>query len=304
MLKIAFHPCYEHPLKKGHRFPMEKYDLIPKQLLHEGTCDFENFFIPKKAKKEDLIGAHTITYINRLIDLSLSKDEIRQSGFPLSKEIIDRELIITQGTIDASVFALEYGIAMNVAGGTHHAYSFRPDPFCYLNDQAVAATYLLKHKLAEKVLIIDLDVHQGNGTAEIFKNNPNVFTFSIHGQHNYPFEKETSNLDIGLENETGDDDYLNILKNTLPKLIKEQKPDFVFYQSGVDILVTDKLGKLSCTIEGCKERDRFVLDTFFNLQIPIVCCMGGGYSSNLKTIVEAHCNTYRIAQQLITNLYS
>lgn len=301
MLKIAFHPCYEHPLKKGHRFPMEKYDLIPKQLLHEGTCDFDNFFIPQKALTQDLIGAHTKEYINRLIHLKLSKDEIRQSGFPLSKEIIDRELTITQGTIEASIFALQHKIAMNIAGGTHHAYSNKPDPFCYLNDQAVAASYLLKHNLVNKVLIIDLDVHQGNGTAEIFKNNSKVFTFSIHGANNYPFEKEISDLDIPLENNCGDQIYLNTLKNILPQLIKQQMPDFVFYQSGVDILETDKLGKLACSVKGCKERDLFVLKTFFDLNIPVVCCMGGGYSKDIKTIVEAHCNTFRIAQDLILN---
>jgi len=285
MLKIAFHPCYEHRLKKGHRFPMEKYDLIPKQLLHEGTCDFENFFKPKKALKKNIIGAHTETYVNRLLNLELTKSEIRESGFPLSKQIIDRALIINQGTIDACKYALDFGIAMNVAGGTHHAFSYKPDPFCYLNDQAVAATYLLKNRVAKKILIVDLDVHQGNGTAEIFRNNPNVFTFSMHGKYNYPFDKETSDLDIGLENETGDTEYLNILKNVLPKLIKEQKPDFVFYQSGVDILATDKLGKLSCTLNGCKKRDEFVLKTLFNLQIPVV--------------LEAHCNTFRIANDLV-----
>jgi len=301
LLKIAFHPCYEHPLRQGHRFPMEKYDLIPKQLLHEGTCDFENFFIPQKANKEDLIGAHTKDYIDRLLNLQLTKAEIRESGFPLSKEIIDRALRISQGTITASTYAIKYGIAMNVAGGTHHAYSNKPDPFCYINDQAVAANYLLKSKLAKKVLIIDLDVHQGNGTAEIFKNNNNVFTFSIHAKHNYPFTKEISDLDIELEDNTEDVEYLNTLKQILPKIIKEQQPDFAFYQCGVDILATDKLGKLACTLKGCKERDLFVLTTLFKKQIPVVCCMGGGYSKELKTIVEAHCNTFRIANELLTH---
>ncbi|MGY5351468.1 histone deacetylase family protein [Wenyingzhuangia sp. IMCC45533] len=299
MLKIAYHPCYEHPLKKGHRFPMEKYDLIPKQLLHEGTCDFENFFKPEKAQKNDLIGAHTQTYVDRLLKLALTKDEIRQSGFPLSKKIVDRELIITQGTIDASNYALKHGISMNVAGGTHHAYSNRPEPFCYLNDQAVAAHYLLKHKLAKKILILDLDVHQGNGTAEIFKDESNVYTFSMHGKDNYPFVKETSDLDIELETDTTDFKYLSLLKEILPKILQREQPDFVFYQSGVDILETDKLGKLSCTIDGCKQRDLFVLQTLFKQSIPIVCCMGGGYSKDIKVIIEAHCNTFRIAQNLM-----
>lgn len=301
MLKIAYHPCYEHPLKKGHRFPMEKYDLIPRQLLYEGTCDFDNFFKPKKVKPKNLIGAHTKEYIDRLLNLQLTKDEIRNSGFPLSKEIVDRELTITQGTIEASTFALKHGIAMNVAGGTHHAYSNKPEPFCYLNDQAVAADYLLKNNLAKKIVIIDLDVHQGNGTAEIFKNNADVYTFSMHGKHNYPFTKENSDWDIALENGTNDTTYLNILKGALPKLLKEQQPDFVFYQCGVDILETDKLGKLNCTIDGCKERDIMVLESVFNLSIPTVCSMGGGYSKEIKHIIEAHCNTYRIAVDLLSN---
>ncbi|MGY5354301.1 histone deacetylase family protein [Wenyingzhuangia sp. IMCC45467] len=301
MLKIAFHPCYEHPLKKGHRFPMEKYDLIPRQLLHEGTCTIENFFTPQKASTEDLIGAHTKDYITRLLNLDLTKDEIRNSGFPLSQQIIDRELIITQGTIEASKFALTHGIAMNVAGGTHHAYSNQPDPFCYLNDQAVAAHFLLKHQLASQILIVDLDVHQGNGTAEIFKNNSNVFTFSMHGKNNYPFTKETSDLDIALENNTSDEEYLNILKTTLPNLITQLQPDAVFYQSGVDILATDKLGKLNCTLNGCKERDQFVLETFYHLKTPVICSMGGGYSTDIKLIVNAHCNTFRIATDLLLN---
>ena len=299
MLKIAFHPCYEHPLKEGHRFPMEKYDLIPKQLLHEGTCDFENFFTPTKAKSKDIIGAHTEEYLNRFLNLDLTKKEIRASGFPLSKQIVDRELFITQGTIDASLYALDYGIAMNIAGGTHHAYSYQPEAFCYINDQAVAADYLIKHQKAKRILIVDLDVHQGDGTAEIFQNRPEIFTFSMHGEKNFPFRKEKSDLDIGLDTDTGDTKYLSILKETLPKLINDFKPDFAFYQCGVDILESDKLGKLACSLEGCKERDRFVLETLFNNNIPVVCSMGGGYSKDIKLIIEAHCNTFRIAKELV-----
>lgn len=299
MLKIAFHPCYEHPLRQGHRFPMEKYDLLPRQLLHEGICIPDNFFEPAKVKREDLIRVHTEDYVDRLLRLEISKKEERATGFPLSQALIDRELIIIQGTIDASRFALEHGVAMNIAGGTHHAFSNRGEAFCLLNDQAVAASYLIAKGFAKKVLIIDLDVHQGNGTAEIFKNTNEVFTFSMHGKSNYPFRKEVSDLDIPLENNTDDELYLSILKETLPSLITYQQPDFLFYQCGVDILASDKLGRLGCTIEGCKERDRFVLELAKKHRLPIVCSMGGGYSPDIKTIITAHANTYRLAQELL-----
>ncbi len=300
MLKIAYHPCYEHPLKKGHRFPMEKYDLLPKQLLHEGTCNSNNFFKPSKVSVDNLLRVHTEIYVDKLLNLKLSKSEIRITGFPLSQALVNRELIITQGTIDASLFALNQGIAMNIAGGTHHAFSNRGEAFCLLNDQAIGAAYLLSQKLAKKILIVDLDVHQGNGTAEIFKNNNSVFTFSMHGEKNYPFKKESSDLDIALPSNTKDAEYLSILKKTLPILIKQQQPDFIYYLCGVDILDTDKLGKLSCTLKGCAERDRFVLQLCKDYDIPVMCSMGGGYSPNIKTILEAHSNTFRLANDLFT----
>lgn len=298
MLKIAFHSCYEHPLKEGHRFPMEKYDLLHKQLLHEGTCTMANFFEPNKAAVSHLLKAHSSSYVNRLLNLDISRKEERATGFPLSQSLIDRELIITQGTIDACHYATKFGMAMNIAGGTHHAFSGRGEAFCLLNDQAIAASYLLNAGLANRILIIDLDVHQGNGTAEIFKNISQVFTFSMHGASNYPFQKEKSDLDIPLENGTKDELYLSILKETLPKLIETQKPNFLFYQCGVDILASDKLGKLDCSIKGCMERDRFVLEIARKQKLPLVCCMGGGYSPDVKTIIDAHANTYRLAQDI------
>jgi acetoin utilization deacetylase AcuC-like enzyme len=198
----------------------------------------------------------------------------------------------------ASEFALKNGIAMNIAGGTHHAFSNRGEAFCMLNDQAIGAKYLQNKGLVKKILIVDLDVHQGNGTAEIFKNDDTVFTFSMHGKSNYPFVKEQSDLDIALENDTKDAAYLSILKDTLPKLINQEKPDFIYYLCGVDVLETDKLGKISVTIEGCKERDRFVLQTCFDSKIPVMCSMGGGYSKDVNIIVNAHANTFRQAQEI------
>lgn len=298
MLKIAYHPIYKHPLPEGHRFPMEKYELLPRQLLHEGTCSEENFFEPEFPTDKYILKAHDTDYFERLRDLKLSTREIRKSGFPLSEALVKREMIIVDGTMKAVHYSLEYGIAFNIAGGTHHAYSNRAEAFCLLNDQAIAARYLQHKNLAEKILIVDLDVHQGNGTAEIFQDDPSVFTFSMHGKGNYPFKKEKSDLDIEVPDGSGDIEYLKLLKQTLPDLIEKQKPDFIFYLSGVDILETDKLGRLSCTVNGCKERDRFVLQTCYDLNIPVQCSMGGGYSKEIKVIIEAHANTYRLAKEI------
>ena len=298
MLKIANHPIYKHPLPSGHRFPMEKYDLLPKQLMHEGTCSKENFFEPELPDISFILAVHGEEYVSNLLDLSIEKRAARKIGFPLSKELIQRELIIADGTMKGCDFALEHGIAMNIAGGTHHAYTNHGEAFCILNDQAVAARYLQKKRGIKKILIVDLDVHQGNGTAEIFEHDASVFTFSMHGKNNYPFRKETSDLDIELADHTEDQEYLETLKQILPKLIKIEKPEFIFYLSGVDILSTDKLGKLGCTIEGCKQRDRYVLQTCHDINIPVQVSMGGGYSPDIKIILDAHANTFRLAQKI------
>jgi acetoin utilization deacetylase AcuC-like enzyme len=298
MLKIAYDPIYAHPLPPGHRFPMLKYELIPAQLLYEGVISEENLFSPGKADEETILLTHDKTYWEQLRDLTLPPKEQRRTGFPLSPQLIEREVRIAQGTIDDCRYALEYGIAFNVAGGTHHAGSNWGEGFCMLNDQAIASNYLLHNSICKSILIIDLDVHQGNGTAEIFENEPRVFTFSMHGDKNFPFRKERSDLDIPLDDGIGDDEYLSILKNTLPGLIDRHQPDFIFYLSGVDILASDKLGKLSLTKEGCKQRDRFALEQCKLRQIPVQVSMGGGYSPDIKDIVEAHCNTYRVANDL------
>ena len=298
MLKVAYHPIYKHNLPEGHRFPMEKYDLLPQQLLYEGTCKEENFFKPEIPNNKYFFMVHDPEYVSDLMNITLNQKAARKIGFPLNEDLIAREMIIADGTIKASEFALKYGIAMNIAGGTHHAFTNKGEGFCMLNDQAIGARYLQKKELANKILIVDLDVHQGNGTAEIFQNDPTVFTFSMHGKSNYPFHKERSDLDIPLDNGTEDELYLSILKETLPKLIKKQQPDFIYYLCGVDVINTDKLGKLSLTIEGCKERDRFVLQICKNYNIPVMCSMGGGYTPDIKVIIDAHANTFRLAQEI------
>ncbi len=298
MLKVAFHPIYKHPLPEGHRFPMEKYDLLPKQLLHEGTCEEENFFQPEVSEENEqyIRSVHTSDYLDELYSLTIEPRKARKIGFPLSAELVERERIITYGTIKACQFALEHGVAMNIAGGTHHAYTDHGEAFCMLNDQAIGAQYLLQNKLAKQILVVDLDVHQGNGTAEIFQYDDRVFTFSMHGKSNYPFKKEVSDLDLPMENDCDDEHYLMALRNTLPGLIEKVKPDFIFFLSGVDILSTDKLGKLGCTVAGCKQRDEFVFEQCLKYEIPVEVSMGGGYSKDIKTIINAHANTYRTAQ--------
>ncbi|TMM29866.1 histone deacetylase [Polaribacter aestuariivivens] len=298
MLKIAYHPIYKHELPEGHRFPMEKYDLLPQQLLYEGTCKKENFFEPEIPNNKHFFTVHDPEYFFDLLNITLSQKAARKIGFPLSEVLVEREMVIADGTMKASEFAIKNGISMNIAGGTHHAFSNRGEAFCMLNDQAIGAKYLQNKGLANKILIVDLDVHQGNGTAEIFKNDTSVFTFSMHGKSNYPFIKEKSDLDIPLENNTNDSEYLDTLKSTLPKLINQEKPDFIYYLCGVDVIETDKLGKLGLTVEGCKKRDQFVLQTCFDLKIPVMCSMGGGYSPDINMIVNAHANTFRLAQEI------
>jgi acetoin utilization deacetylase AcuC-like enzyme len=298
ILKIAFDEIYAHPLPEGHRFPMIKYELIPGQLLYEGSITRHNLFAPLPCPDEVILWTHTDEYLRKLKDQSLTAKEQRHIGFPQSPGLTQRELVITQGTIDCCRYAMENEIAMNVAGGTHHAFANRGEGFCLLNDFAVAANYLLKMNLARQIIIIDLDVHQGNGTASIFQHEPRVFTFSMHGRHNYPFHKEVSDLDIPLEDGTGETTYLGLLKDTLPGLLDKVKPDLAFFLSGVDILNTDKFGKLDISVRGCRERDEFVFTLLRARSIPCVVSMGGGYSPDIRTITEAHCNTFRAAKDV------
>jgi acetoin utilization deacetylase AcuC-like enzyme len=297
-LMIAYDSNYAHPLPEGHRFPMLKYELIPEQLLYEGTIHSNNLFSPEPCSDEIVLLTHTADYLKKLKAQTLSAKEQRHIGFPQSPELTRRESIITQGTIDCCHFAFSAGIALNVAGGTHHAFADRGEGFCLLNDFAVASNYLLTNKLVSKVLIIDLDVHQGNGTAKIFEKEDRVFTFSMHGRNNYPFHKEKSDLDVELEDGINDETYLHLLIKTLPELLQSVKPDIAFFLSGVDILSTDKFGKLKLTVQGCSKRDEFVFSELKKNKIPCVVAMGGGYSPQVRTIVEAHCNTFRLAKKI------
>jgi acetoin utilization deacetylase AcuC-like enzyme len=277
---------------------MDKYELLPQQLVHEGTITEENFFQPEPLGDEQILLTHTAEYLNKLNNNSLSRKEQRAIGFPIRPELISRGKHIANGTLQCARYAMQHGVAMNIAGGTHHAYADRGEGFCIFNDFAITANVLLSEGTVKQLLIVDLDVHQGNGTAKIFENDPRVFTFSMHGAKNYPLRKEKSNLDIGVDDGIEDADYLALLKAHLPRLIDQVKPDLLLYLAGVDIISTDKLGRLGVTRAGCLERDRFVFEQAIAHCIPVSVSMGGGYSVQIKDIIEAHANTFRVAQSL------
>ncbi len=296
MFKIAWRQEYVFSVPENHKFPMEKYDLLPKQLVYEGTLTPENFFIPNDIEDEYINNVHETDYLERLFNLKLSLREQRVTGFIHNQALIERERYIMEGTRKACDYALEYGFGANIAGGTHHAYTNKGEGFCLLNDLAIAAKYLLQKLPYQKILVLDLDVHQGNGTAQIFKNEANVFTFSMHGRDNYPLKKETSDLDIAMDVNCDDATYVRALDKGLNQILERFQPTFVLYQSGVDVLKTDKLGKMALTMSGLQKRDAMVLDFVKGLRIPMVAAMGGGYSTDIKMIIDAHASLFRHIQ--------
>ena len=265
-LPVVNHKDYEAQLNDDNKFPIKKFGELAKVLIKNKIV--ENFYVPEPCSVETLKEAHTEDYINKIKNKTLDKNEIRKIGFPLVDSVVRRSFIATGGTVLATKLALNYGIACNTAGGSHHATSNEGAGFCVFNDVAVAAKYLTSRGLANKILIIDLDVHQGNGNSEIFKNDNQVFTFSMHSKVNYPAKKSVSDLDIELEENLEDREYIDILKNNL-KYLNEEEFDFVFYIAGVDIHYNDRLGKLKISDNGIFERDELVIDNFFSNKIPI-----------------------------------
>ncbi|MDO7875790.1 histone deacetylase [Hymenobacter sp. ASUV-10] len=295
---LATSDRYTLDLPAGHRFPIAKYALIREQLLWQGIAEPADFYDPGLCAEEDIRRVHTADYWQRVRDLQLSATEVRRLGLPQSPQLVLRSLSSSAGTLQSALRALDDGIGLNLAGGTHHAFADRGEGFCVLNDQAIAAAHLLAHGRARQILIVDLDVHQGDGTAAIFRHEPRVFTFSMHAGANYPLRKEQSDLDVALALGTGDAEYLQLLGDTLPRLLAQVQPDFIFYQAGVDVLATDKLGKLALSKAGCRRRDELVLGLCHARQLPVAVSMGGGYSERLGDIVDAHCNTFQVAFNL------
>ncbi|USZ15332.1 histone deacetylase [Moraxella sp. FZFQ2102] len=299
MLKIAHSPIFCHAVPDGHRFPMAKYRLLPERLLADGIIRADDIFAPQLLSADEILTTHTAEYWHKLETQALSAKEARAIGLPMSPELVLRERYICHATYECALYAKQYGISLSTSGGTHHAFADRGEGFCVMNDICVASNLLLKRNQAKRILIVDLDVHQGNGNAAIMADNPAVFVFSMHGEKNYPYHKPKSDLDIALADDTGDDEYLEILSNTLPKIIAEFTPDMIFYQSGVDVLAVDKLGKLSLTLDGCYQRDEIVLTMAHQLGIPVAVVMGGGYAPDIDVIVQAHMGVFGVARSLI-----
>ena len=298
-MRIAFSSIYRYrKLPPEHRFPMDKYDLLPDQLLYEGTVTEGDFFQPQPITEEQILRTHTHEYWEKLKTGNLSRHEIRTMGFPFHESLVERAMVIAAGSLEAYYYARTDGVSLNIAGGTHHSFADRGEGFCLFNDFAIASNELLYRGDVDQILIVDLDVHQGNGTASIFENEPRVFTFSMHGEHNYPLKKEHSDKDVPLADGIGDEEYLSILSKELPPVLESVRPDVVYYLSGVDILSTDKLGRLACTKSGCKQRDTFVFEECRSRNIPVVVAMGGGYSRNIADIIDAHANTFRVAKHI------
>ena len=295
-LPVVNHKDYEAQLNDDNKFPIKKFGELAKALIKNKIV--KNFYVPEPCSVETLKEAHTEDYINKIKNKTLDKNEIRKIGFPLVDSVVRRSFIATGGTVLATKLALNYGIACNTAGGSHHATSNEGAGFCVFNDVAVAAKYLTSRGLANKILIIDLDVHQGNGNSEIFKNDNQVFTFSMHSKVNYPAKKSVSDLDIELEENLEDREYIDILKNNL-KYLNQIEFDFVFYIAGVDIHYNDRLGKLKISDNGIFERDELVIDNFFSNKIPICGVLGGGYNEDFNKLVELHSSLHKTCAKFL-----
>ena len=298
-MKVAYSPIYKYRLPEGHRFPMIKYELLPMQLLHQGVIDQNDLFQPGFLTESEILKTHTVDYWEKLKTLTLDRKEIRDIGFPVRADLIERGRYIAMGSVQCAMHALAGEVCLNIAGGTHHAFADRGEGFCLFNDFAIVSNYLLSRKLVKKILILDLDVHQGNGTAKIFESNPSVYTCSVHGQKNYPLRKEQSDLDVGLEDGTLDQEYLQTLESLLPKLIEKVRPELILYLAGVDVLESDKLGRLALSLKGCYQRDRLVFECCKQYKIPVSVSMGGGYSKDIKVIIDAHANTFKAARDVL-----
>ena len=284
-LPVINHEDYFAKIGDDHKFPINKFGELANYLLKKKIIN--HFHKPYPCSVKTLKGAHSQTYISNIINKSLDQNGVKKIGFPLVDSVVKRSLVATGGTVLASKLALEHRIACNTAGGSHHANFDGGAGYCVFNDVAVAANYLLNKGLVKKILIVDLDVHQGNGNSDIFENNKNVFTFSMHSKSNYPAKKSKSDLDIELEDNTEDQKYIETLKDSI-QLLNKQKFDFVFYIAGVDVHFNDRLGKLKLSDDGIKKREEIVIGNFFSKKIPICGVLGGGYNKNFDKLVELH----------------
>lgn len=295
-MRASYHKDYFVPLPENHRFPMGKFPALSNILLREGILKGSEMGEPQETSWDDLRLVHTSNYLLKLVERKLDSAAERRLGLPWSEALVRRSRLATQGTINAGWIALEDGISGNLAGGTHHAFPDHGEGFCVLNDVAVAATVLRRHGVIRRSLIIDLDVHQGNGTAAIFANDSSVYTFSMHGERNYPFRKATSDCDVALQDNTPDQVYLEFLVRHLPQVIEASRPDLIFYLAGIDPMAGDRFGRLALTRDGLEKRDRYVLQIAWHLGIPIAIVLSGGYASTVEETADLHAIVFRQAK--------
>ncbi|HET8864889.1 MAG TPA: histone deacetylase [Gracilimonas sp.] len=297
-MRVSYSPGYVADIPDNHIFPMRKFSGLHSYLIDKGIVKESEVVEPSLVDFSNLITAHTERYAKAVWTGELDKKEIRRMGLPWSKSLAIRSRLAVQGTINAGMMALEDGLAGNLAGGTHHSMPDHGEGFCVYNDVAVAIKVLQQSMWVNRVLVVDCDVHQGNGTAYIFRDDPNVFTFSIHGEKNYPFKKPPSDLDVGLPDKTGDEVYHKTLISALQKIESEFKADLVFYLGGIDPLETDHFGRLSLTLSGLRERDRIVVEHFKQKDYPLVLLLSGGYAPTLEQTVVAHAQMYEVAKEM------
>jgi len=288
---------YSFPLPEGHRFPIAKYAMLRDRVLAEGIVAPDTMHDPARAARDDLLLVHTADYVDRFTERRLTPEEERRLGFPWSVALVERSYRAAGGTSDAARFALEHGMAMNLAGGTHHAFPDHGEGFCVFNDVAVAIRSLQRDKRIRRALIVDLDVHQGNGTHAVFAGDDSVFTFSMHGDRNYPFHKVAGTVDVDLHDRMGDDEYVGLLIAALPDIIARSRADLVIYLAGADPHENDRLGRLSLTFDGLARRDSFVLEQCREVGLPVVITIAGGYGKSIEDTVQVHVNTARIASR-------
>lgn len=294
-MRACFHPDYETPLPEGHPFPMRKFSLLREIVEREGLCRRDEIVEPEEAGEPLLATVHSAEYLTALAGSRLSREAERRLGLPWSPRLWRRSRLAVSGTLLAGEMALADGIAANLAGGTHHALPDAGEGFCVLNDIAIAIKELRRRGLARRHLVVDLDVHQGNGTAACLRDDAESFTFSMHGERNFPLRKERSDLDVGLPDHTGDVQYLDSLSRHLPEAIERSRPELCFYLAGVDVVVGDRYGRLALTREGLRERERFVLSRLREAGVPIVLLLAGGYARTPELTADLHATVHRVA---------
>jgi acetoin utilization deacetylase AcuC-like enzyme len=287
------------PLPEGHRFPVNKYALLRQRVEAASLVPPEDLIDAPAASDEEITRAHTVEYLHRVKNGELTEKELRRIGFPWSPQMVERSRRSSGATIAVARAALCGGLAVNLAGGTHHAFPDRGEGYCVFNDAAIAARAMHAEGLARRVVIIDCDVHQGNGTAKIFENDPSVFTFSIHGAKNFPFHKETSDLDVALIDDADDATYLAALRDALPMVLDRAQADLAIYLAGADPYFDDSFGRMRLTKAGLLERDRFVLESCRAVGLPVAITMAGGYAKNPEDVADIHFKTVKLAAEMM-----